>query len=645
MGRYPIRWITFACVFLALITAGAVVFGGQFKIGHTAPKFSLSDLKGEKLQLADLMTHPMVILYFFDVESHPCQEGLLSLDRMAKKFPKERMQVWGITQSSKSKVKQFVNQTQLMFPTLLDNKDVSDLYNAQVVLPTVCILGPGLRVQEHIQGGGKSTEMMLVRLAETQLRRKNFAVAKALSTEVEKKNPSNMEARMIKAYADFKRGNLKEAETEFKDMASSKGEGEILGKEGLAGVAARKGQNEKALRLAKEVEINAPDRSYVHVVKGDIYSSKNMRKEAEIEYRKAVQKKSGTRFQKAVAHNQLGRLNSSAGDYKNARKLFDQAVEIDPYYIEATSNKGRTYEKESKWSHALDAYRQVLAVDKNDVFAGVLAKKVQERLALQNNVEKKKRMDKLIQNLSERYRSDQSTQKEAEDSWTSRPMILTFMNFQEKGGLAERDGLSAVLTSQLTDKLNASRRAKVVERILVEKLLEELNIGTSELADPDTALRLGRVLAAKLIGTGSLIYLPSGTLLSLRLIDTETSALPKVITRQIDPGAGFEKEFDHLYREIFEAITTKYPLRGYVVQTTGDQILLNLGEKQGVVIGLKFDVLEESEPIAYRGRVLQGSAKPVAQIEVVQVEKDLCYAKVLSGQGKISRDAKVQETK
>jgi hypothetical protein len=80
-----------------------------------------------------------------------------------------------------------------------------------------------------------------------------------------------------------------------------------------------------------------------------------------------------------------------------------------------------------------------------------------------------------------------------------------------------------------------------------------------------------------------------------------------------------------------------------VVQTTGDKILLNLGLKQGVIEGIKFDVLEESEPITYKGKVLEGSAKPVAQIEVVQVEKDLCYAKVLSGKGRISRDAKVQE--
>jgi tetratricopeptide (TPR) repeat protein len=626
-----------------MTTIHGILFGGQFKIGHTAPKFSLSDLQGEKLQLADLIAHPMVILYFFDVESQPSQEGLLSLDRLAKKFPEERVQVWSITQSSRPKVKRFVDQTQLVFPTLLDNKNVSDLYNAQVVLPTVCILGPGLRVQEHIQGGGKSTEIMLVRLAEAELRRKKFAIAKALSTEVEKKNPSNMEARMIKGYAALKGGNLSEAEMTFTNMATSKGEGEILGKEGLAGVAARKGQDEKAFQLAKEVEKKAPDRSYVHVVKGNIYSGKNMQKEAEIEYSKAVQKKSGTRFQKAVAHNQLGRLNSRAGDYKSARKLFDRAVEIDPYYIEATSNKGLTYEKEAKWSHALDAYRQVLSVDKNDVFAGVLAKKVQERLALQNDVEKKKRMDKLIQDLSERYRNQKDSPKAVEDSWTSRPMILTFMSFEEKGGLTERDGLSAVLTSQLTDKLNSSNRARVVERILVEKLLEELNIGTSELADPDTALKLGRVLAAKLIGTGSLIYLPSGTLLSLRLIDTETSALPKVITRQITPGAGLEKEFDRLHQEILETITTKYPLRGYVVQTTGDKILLNLGREQGVNEGAVFDVLEESEPITYKGKVLEGSAKPVAQIEVVQVEKDLCYAKILSGKTQIIRDSKVQE--
>jgi hypothetical protein len=217
------------------------------------------------------------------------------------------------------------------------------------------------------------------------------------------------------------------------------------------------------------------------------------------------------------------------------------------------------------------------------------------------------------------------------------------MDLQEKGGLSERDGFSSVLILQLSDHINASGRIQVVERILIEKLLEELNLGSSDLADPDTALKLGKVLAAKIIGTGSLYNLPAGTILSLRLIDTETSALPKVINRQFDPSVSLATELNHLNREILTALIQKYPLRGFVVQASQDRILINLGSKQGVSKDTQFEVLKEQEPIKYKGKLLRSAPKTIAQLQVVQVEPDLCYARILNQQSSIVRDDKVQE--
>jgi hypothetical protein len=272
-----------------------------------------------------------------------------------------------------------------------------------------------------------------------------------------------------------------------------------------------------------------------------------------------------------------------------------------------------------------------------------LAKKAQEMLSLQKDVAQKKRIDTLVKELAARYRSQKETLSKTEDTWTSRPMVLSFIDFQEKGGLSERDGFSSVLTSDLADQLNASGRVQVVERILLDRLLEELNIGSSELADPETALRLGKVLAAKLIGTGSFYYLPDGTLLSLRLIDVETSALPKVVTRQFGPQVSLGKELHQLNREILKTIIQKYPLQGYVVQVTGDQVMINIGSRQGVVPGTKFEVLEEQEPITYKGKLLRSSPKPVAQIEVAQVEPDLCYASISKKERPLKTDDKVKE--
>ena len=484
---------------------------------------------------------------------------------------------------------------------------------------------------------------MLSRLAERNLQRKKFEIARAIGAKVEKENPQNIDAKVVKGYAALKEGNLEEAETTFKTISQKKGEGEILGKEGLTAVYAQKGQAEKALKLAKEVEKKAPDRAYVHVVQGDLLYSQNKKKEAKAQYQKAVKKTSAKSFQKAVALNKLGRIQANEGQFQKARALFDKAVEIDPYYIEATSNKGMSYEKEDKWDKALDSYRQALTVDKNDTFAAVLSKRAQERLLLQNDADKKKRIDKLVKELAERYRKQKKTGLKVEDPWTSRPMIMSFVDFQEKGGLAERDGFKTVLTAQLLDRINSTGRAQVVERVVVERLLEELNLGSSELADPETSLRLGKVLAAKIIGTGTFYHLPAGTLLNMRLIDTETSAIPKVVTRRFSLGASLDQEIYNLNREIIKTLILKYPLRGYVVQASGDKIMINLGSKQGVVLGTKFDVLQDQEPIKYKGKILQGSPKSIAQIEVNQVEPDFCHARVLTKKREIHQDDKIQE--
>jgi tetratricopeptide (TPR) repeat protein len=447
----------------------------------------------------------------------------------------------------------------------------------------------------------------------------------------------------VKAYAALKEAKLQEAEEDFKELTQTGKEGEVLGKEGLAVVYAKKGQADQALKLAQEVEAQDPQRSFVHVIKGDLLYAQDKKKEAEAEYQLALRKQKAEPYQEGLRYNQMGRYYASIGQFEKAREFYDRAITIDPYYIEGTTNKGITYEKEGKWDKALEAYRQTLALDKKDTFAVVLAKKAQEMLEIQKDTERKKRLDQLVKDLAARYRSQVEAKPKVEDTWTSPPMILSFVDFQEKGGLAERDGFSSVLLSQLTEHLNNSGRVRVVERVLIERLLEELNLGSSELANPETSLKLGRVLAAKLIGTGSLYYLPQGTLLNLRLIDTETSAIPQVLTRQLASQTTLEKDLFQLNREILKTVILKYPLRGYLAKVSGEEVIVNIGAKQGVVSGTKFDVLEEGESLTYRGKVLQAAPKVIGQIEIVRVEPDMAVGKIIKKEKPLQVDAKVQE--
>jgi tetratricopeptide (TPR) repeat protein len=638
------RLLATTLVVLAGISVGARVSSAQVGPGDPAPLFSLADAAGKVYDLSAIKDRPLIILYFFDADSRPSQEGLLNLNQLRTHHKDADLTVWAVTLSPKDKATKFAAQSKLTFPVILDTAKVSDLYRARVVLPTVCVIGPDLKVLDYIQGGGKTTQVMLTRLAERELQRRRTALARALSEEAIKKNPDDIKARTVKGYAALKAGNLKEAEETFTRLSKKGGKEGAVGKEGLAAVYAKRGQQEKAMQLAQQVVHEAPERSYAYVIKGDILYAQGKKQEAEGEYQKAVEKGEAEAYLKPVGYNQLGRLYASAGKYEEARALFDHAVAIDPYYVEGTTNKGRTFEKEGNWEKALEAYRQAMTRDKADTFAAVLARNAQEMLAIQRDAERKKRMDQLVKDLAARFRSQRKgLGSRAEDTWTSRPMILSFVDFQEQGGLRERDGFTTVLTTELADQLNASGRLQVVERVLVERLLEELNLGSSELADPATALSLGKVLAAKLVGTGSLVYLPQSTLLSLRLIDTETSAIPLVRNKSLASAGPTEKDLFELNRDILKTIISKYPLRGYVVQSTAGQVMINIGAKQGVVMGTRFEAMGEPKAVTYKGKVLQRAPEPFAELEVERVEPDLCDAKVLKQNRALKTDDKVQE--
>lgn len=638
MKRSIIRWGVLALMLVVPFSAPA-----QPMSGEPAPSFTATGLDGRSYDLAAMAESPMTVLYFFDAGSSASQEGLLRLDEVAVKYQTTGMTIWALTRSPKEKAAAFSRQHKPAFPILLDDGTIADQYDARLILPTICILGPDRIVLDLLKGAGGSTAVMLTRLAERNLQRRETAVAKALSEAAVKTDPASADALAVKAYAAVEEGDLEEAEAVSQSLAKIPGEGDILAGEVRATVLAEKGETEAALETAEAVERRAPERVQPTRIKADILYAQNQQPAAEAAYREAAGKTEGSDYQKARAKNRYGRFFASLGDYENARAQYDDAVEIDPYFVEATANKGVTYGREGQWDEALAAYRKTLAVDATDPFAAVLARQAEEMLALRNDAVRRERVDKLVKALAERFRAQQSRPESRDaDDWTSRPMILAFMDFRETGGLSDRDGITEVLTLELTRRLNESGRVQVVERVLIERLLEELNLGSSDLADPETQLRLGRVLAAKLLGTGSLLHLPAGSLLTLRLIDTETSRIPQILTRRI-PAEAMDREADALNRMLLRAVIEEYPLHGYVVESDGRTGILNLGQRQGVVLGTQFVVLGDPRTIEYRGKTLRGAPEPVGVVEVTRVEPDFSHVRVLRGGTAVQRDRKVRE--
>jgi tetratricopeptide (TPR) repeat protein/peroxiredoxin len=641
-----LRYALFFLIIALLSTASLWAQSSSLK-GKPAPSFGLSDVKGDHYDIDKLESHPVLILYFFDAASRTSQEGLLNLDDWVAQYKQADLQAWGITRSSESSVNDLVVQSQFSIPILMDQSDVSDLYNARLILPTVCIIGPNKKVIDFIQGGGKSAEIMLTRLAEVQLQRKQSQVAEKMGRELIQKDPNNLTAKAIVGHAQLHAGEVDQAEETFNSIPSDSTEGQKLQQEGMSEVYLAKGDFDKAWDTANKLEQTAPDSATANVSKAKVLINKGKTDEAEKELAKGAEKKSTFVFQKSEAINKQGRLTAKRGENDKAINLYAQAEEIDPFNIEATSNKGLLLEKEGALDQALESYRKVLNVNQKDIYASVFAKRVEAKLAVENDIEKKKRMDALIKDLSARFKDRQENAKTdagVKDDWTSRPMVLSFINLKESGGLPDRDGFVLVLADQLSEFLNESGRIKVVDRRMMEAIISELNLGSSDLADPQTALKLGKLFAAKIIVTGTVHYLPNETLLSLRLLDTETSMVAKAFTRQLNASGNLEKELGWLNKEILKTVTNKYPLKGYVADVKNDQVMINLGENQGVVLGTQFAVLKEGEPMTYKGKTLSGALKKVALLKVVQVEPEFSMTQIVTKESDVKQDDKITET-
>jgi len=80
-----------------------------------------------------------------------------------------------------------------------------------------------------------------------------------------------------------------------------------------------------------------------------------------------------------------------------------------------------------------------------------------------------------------------------------------------------------VVPDLLASELSASPRARLVERQRLSDALKEQQLGTSELADEATRLRLGRMTGARLMLFGSHLRIGATWQLDARLVDVETS--------------------------------------------------------------------------------------------------------------------------
>jgi len=119
------------------------------------------------------------------------------------------------------------------------------------------------------------------------------------------------------------------------------------------------------------------------------------------------------------------------------------------------------------------------------------------------------------------------------------------------GNDAGQDDLGGLATEVLIARLLQSRRVEVVERQALDKVLEELNLSCSGLADKDACLRVGKIIGARKMLFGTYFLLDGRLHLLVRVVDVETSLIDGSVKWVTTPG-----ELPQAMEEIAQQVTS-----------------------------------------------------------------------------------------
>ena len=208
-------------------------------------------------------------------------------------------------------------------------------------------------------------------------------------------------------------------------------------------------------------------------------------------------------------------------------------------------------------------------------------------------------------------------------------MSLAILPFQIKG---EESTAGSVVYDNLVNAFIGQSRFNIVSRgEELEAVLRELKLSQTDLVDKDAAVKVGRLVAAEGILTGTVQETKNSIEIYARLVNTETS-----LVLEAKDVYGQEKslsQIQYLTNGLALKLRNSFPLiEGIVIKTSGNSVFADFGTIQGIKKEMKFIVFRMGEPIIHpiTGKELGSETEELGVATVIDVYEDMSMGKLLA---------------
>jgi hypothetical protein len=174
------------------------------------------------------------------------------------------------------------------------------------------------------------------------------------------------------------------------------------------------------------------------------------------------------------------------------------------------------------------------------------------------------------------------------------------------------------------------RRFDLVERQQLEAVFRELKLSQTELVDPATAAKIGKIVAAESILIGSVTETPQALEVFVRFVDVETAV---VLAAEDIYGEDLTlRTVGTLMEGLAWKFRQRFPLvEGLVVKTEGKSVFIDLGSKQAIKKYMRLMLFREGEVLKHplTGKVLGAPTETLGEARVEMVFEELSQATLL----------------